>query len=278
MALGLPVPEISVSAWASPSCDFLTGGGFIYPLGTPAGGKGTFGVGGGCKHGSGLGNPPGDYWGHLEYHDHGVPVTIHATKITGYLVDEFFFPDPDKKGRLICGEGTSSLGTPVTFIVRARDVAEPGKNYDEFDIQINSVPPYTTFPTGPHKLGGGNIELHKPNSSNTGVFGGICPGLPGGSGGGGGMFRLTVDKSGNGQLEPQNTVTSVPLGIDCGTDCSESYATGTPVTLTAMSDLGTAISWAGCDTFTDNPAGGTATCMVTMTANRTVTVNFQFAE
>ena len=46
-------------------CDFMTGGGWIIHNGA----KGTFGVGGGCKHGSGVTTP--EYWGHLEYHDHG---------------------------------------------------------------------------------------------------------------------------------------------------------------------------------------------------------------
>src|SRR2546422_7775446 len=43
-------------------CDFMTGGGWIIHSGA----KGTFGVGGGCKHGSGVTTP--EYWGHLEYH------------------------------------------------------------------------------------------------------------------------------------------------------------------------------------------------------------------
>src|SRR5262249_10176354 len=38
-------------------------------------------------------------------------------------------------------------------------------------------------------------------------------------------FTLTVSTRGNGD------VTSVPAGINCGTDCSESYAAGTSVTL-----------------------------------------------
>src|SRR5438552_7157033 len=38
-------------------CDFLTGGGFIYPNGAD---KGNFGVGGGCKKGSGTNGIP--YW------------------------------------------------------------------------------------------------------------------------------------------------------------------------------------------------------------------------
>src|SRR6267142_1793630 len=167
LALGLPHLEISVSAWQHATCDFLTGGGFIYPTGSPMGGKGTFGVAGGCKHSS--------FWGHLEYHDHGIGVKVHGTQITGYMIDTTVFPDPF--ARLICGKGKTDYGD-VTFVVRAKDGGEPGCNKDEFDIQLQlqgAVPFYTTFGTAPHKLGGGNIQLHRPNYSNTGVFGGMCP-------------------------------------------------------------------------------------------------------
>ena len=40
-------------------------------------------------------------------------------------------------------------------------------------------------------------------------------------------FALTVTKSGNGT----GTVTSNPAGMDRGVDCSQSYLSGTPVTL-----------------------------------------------
>ncbi len=126
-------------------CDFMTGGGWIIHSSA----KGTFGVGGGCKHGSGVTTP--EYWGHLEYHDHGTGLNVH-----------------------------------LHFVVRARDAGEPGVN-DEFDLQLRdssgaivySTPDDGTFP---HKLGGGaggggNIQLHKPNPSTTGVFGGSCPAL-----------------------------------------------------------------------------------------------------
>ena len=64
----------------SGKCDFLTGGGFIYPNGTD---KGNFGVGGGCKKGSGSNGVP--YWGHLEYHDHGLDLNVHVIDITAYF-------------------------------------------------------------------------------------------------------------------------------------------------------------------------------------------------
>ena len=74
---------------------------------------------------------------------------------------------------------------------------------------------------------------------------------------------LDVVKAGTGS----GTVSSTPAGIDCGTDCSEVFDEGTEVTLTAVADAGSTVSWSkvGCS--------GTS-CTVSMTENRTVTVTF----
>ena len=73
---------------------------------------------------------------------------------------------------------------------------------------------------------------------------------------------LTVAKSGNG------TVTSSLAGINCGGDCSESYASGAAVTLTATAAAGSTFTgWSGACT-------GTATCTVTMNAAKSVTATF----
>ena len=65
------------------------------------------------------------------------------------------------------------------------------------------------------------------------------------------------------------TVTSVPSGIDCGTDCSETWAGPTPlVTLTATPDPPYRfLGWGG-------PCAGTSTCEVAVDANITVTATF----
>jgi len=76
---------------------------------------------------------------------------------------------------------------------------------------------------------------------------------------------LTVGKTGTGN----GTVTSSPSGINCGSDCSETYSYNTSVTLTASVSSGstfTGWSGAGCS--------GTGTCTVTMTAAASVTANF----
>src|SRR5205823_4140607 len=165
----------SVKAWATlPPCDFLTGGGWIVYNGN----KANFGVGGGCKHGS-------PTWGHLEYIDHGTGLNVHWTSITAYLeIDS----STDAKGRPtgareICGTARTNQFGDVDWVVVARDRGEPGDD-DEFIIRLtqSGVIVYTTEFDSDHTLGGsgpggGNIQLHKPNPSTTGSFGGSCPAL-----------------------------------------------------------------------------------------------------
>src|SRR5206468_7313655 len=63
------------------------------------------------------------------------------------------------------------------------------------------------------------------------------------------------------------TVTSMPTGITCGTDCS-TYASGTAVTLTAAPAAGSVFTgWSGGCT-------GTGSCSVTLTSATTVTATF----
>jgi hypothetical protein len=73
---------------------------------------------------------------------------------------------------------------------------------------------------------------------------------------------LTVAKAGSGT----GVVTSTPGGIDCGTDCIETYGGGTLVTLTAIADADSIFGgWSG------GGCSGTGTCEVTMNADVTVT-------
>ena len=65
------------------------------------------------------------------------------------------------------------------------------------------------------------------------------------------------------------SVASTSSGIDCGTDCSEAYDTGTTVTLTGTPAANsTLVGWSGCDA-----VSGT-TCTVTMNASKVVTAIF----
>ena len=80
-----------------------------------------------------------------------------------------------------------------------------------------------------------------------------------------GTFDLQVTKSGTG------TVTSAPAGINCGIDCSETYASGTSVTLTATPGAGYNFSgWSG-------DCSGTGSCTVTMNSFRSVIATFAAA-
>jgi len=74
-------------------------------------------------------------------------------------------------------------------------------------------------------------------------------------------FDLTVSKTGNGTISAN--------GINCGTDCSESYTANTQVTLTASPDDGyNSVNWTGA-------CIGTETCQVTMNEAKEVTANFE---
>lgn len=75
---------------------------------------------------------------------------------------------------------------------------------------------------------------------------------------------LFVTKTGSGS----GTVTSTPTGINCGVDCSETFAFGTLVTLTANpSGLSDFVGWSGACT-------GTGPCTVTMGGAKNVAANF----
>jgi len=77
-------------------------------------------------------------------------------------------------------------------------------------------------------------------------------------------YALTVSRNGTGA----GTVTSSPAGIDCGGDCSESFGSGTQVTLIATAAGGSAFAgWSGACT-------GNGSCLVTMSAARSVTATF----
>ncbi|MFH1209194.1 MAG: MopE-related protein [archaeon] len=71
-------------------------------------------------------------------------------------------------------------------------------------------------------------------------------------------YTLTVTKTGTG------TVTSSPGGINCGSDCSEAYNSGTSVSLTPTPN---SVTWSGACT-------GTGACSVTMSSAKTVNANF----
>ena len=78
-------------------------------------------------------------------------------------------------------------------------------------------------------------------------------------------FTLTVAKAG--LARDSGNVSSSPQGINCGTDCSESYTIDTVVTLTASPSV-LFTGWSGCDSVSGS------TCTVTMRSARSVNATF----
>ncbi|MBF0388118.1 MAG: cadherin-like domain-containing protein, partial [Candidatus Omnitrophica bacterium] len=79
------------------------------------------------------------------------------------------------------------------------------------------------------------------------------------------MVDLTVTKLGSGE----GTITSVPVGIDCGTTCTASIIKGNAVTMTAAPVLGS--NFAG---WTGGGCSGTGVCSVTMDTAKNILGEF----
>ena len=124
-------------------CDFVTGGGWI--TNTPSGGKGTFGVGGGMRN--------GEFWGHLEYQDHGTGMNVHGTGVTAYTAGS-----SGPTSRHIEGTAEINHQSGFTYVIDVADNGEPGRN-DTFDIQLSNGYMAGGFQSG------GNIQLHTNPSS-----------------------------------------------------------------------------------------------------------------
>jgi len=137
--INCPVPP----GGGAQECGKLTGGGWI--VGTPSGAKGTFAVSGGIRF--------GQFWGHLNYIDHGTGMHVKSTDVTGFATDP---GDPD------CRDITYNVlidGVPGTAAVIACDKGEPGRN-DVFDITLSNGY-HAGGDLGGSRPGGGNIQLHK---------------------------------------------------------------------------------------------------------------------
>jgi hypothetical protein len=123
------------------TCDKLTGGGFI--VGTPSGAHGSFGVSGGIRR--------GEFWGHVNYIDHGTGMHVRSTAVTGYT---------NVGGNTRKIDYTVDInGQAGTCSVLATDNGEPGRN-DRFDITVSNGY-HAAGDLGGSGSGGGNIQLHK---------------------------------------------------------------------------------------------------------------------
>ena len=141
-------------------CDFVTSGGFVL---TDSLSMANFGAHGGCKN--------GQFWGHVNYVDHGgfagrVPYHIDSIQITGYLT-----PVQGSNIRDICGLARTNAAEPqpVMFRVRLVDNGEPGIA-DLFGIRLSNTYDLTPRPLNNGQGGGGNAQLHEPNPSTTAPF------------------------------------------------------------------------------------------------------------
>ena len=82
------------------------------------------------------------------------------------------------------------------------------------------------------------------------------------------QFDLTITRAGAGM----GRVGSSPAGIDCGSDCSETYPVNTVVNLSVQADATSRfVGWAGA-------CAGTGACSVTMSAAQSVTASFDVAQ
>jgi hypothetical protein len=173
-----------------------------------------------------------------------------------------FIPDPGGGGGgtltvIKNGTGTGTVTSTPSGVDCGGDCSEYYSN--------GTVVTLTASPAGGSIFGGwsgacsGTGTCQVTMNSNTTVMASFTPDSGGGGGG-----TLTVIKNGTGS----GTVTSIPSGIDCGADCSESYSSGTVVTLTASPDGGSIFAgWSGA-------CSGTGTCQVTMNSNTTVIASF----
>jgi hypothetical protein len=124
-------------------CGKLTGGGWIL---SSTGAKCSFGVSGGIRR--------GEFWGQLNYIDHGTGMHVKSTAVTD------FRPNPNVPDcRIITYTVTINGVAGFTAVVDAWDRGEPGRD-DFFSIRLSNG--YSAKGTlGGDGHGGGNLQLHK---------------------------------------------------------------------------------------------------------------------
>lgn len=156
-------PVVKAHIVPSP-CDFTTGGGFVI---TDNGNHANFGLVGGCKNGG--------FYGHVNFVDHDTTGFFAGLHVSSDTIDAYLEPAAGSNVRDICGTADTNLFGTVKFRARTEDNGDPtsgGAGVDKFGLKITGVsPPYTgatAVVVSTRLLAGGDIELHKPNPSNTG--------------------------------------------------------------------------------------------------------------
>lgn len=160
LALGLGAPTAAQATFLTPApCDFVTGGGFVFK---DNGMMVNYGIHAGCKHNK--------FWGHINYIDHENQFHLRSVEITGYIRETLSDGTVLVNTRDFCGWAQlNSQEGLVRFRVTVTDNGEPGVN-DTFGISIDGV--HQTWDqrfyiVTDRTVGGGNIQLHKPNPSTT---------------------------------------------------------------------------------------------------------------
>lgn len=160
LAFGIGAPTTAhATSWIPAPCDFVTGGGFVNKDNAE---MANFGIHAGCKN--------GHLWGHVNFVDHETQYHVRSTRITAYLQNSEL-----PNSRDICGFARiNDQEQEVMFRIRVVDNGEPGRT-DTFGIATDNWY-HSTQPRfyrissrmlNDGERGGGNIQLHKGNRSNT---------------------------------------------------------------------------------------------------------------
>ena len=161
LALGVAAPAPALATFTAPTpCDFVTGGGFIFK---DDGQRANYGIHAGCKH--------GEYWGHINYVDHGLGLHIRSTEITLYVRETLADGTVLNNTRDFCGKAivNDDRDNPRWFRVTVTDNGEPGGGVDLFGISLDGMEKYTGtrfYMVTERNTSGGNLQLHKGNRSN----------------------------------------------------------------------------------------------------------------
>ncbi len=164
----------------------------------------------------------------------GIDLIEDSSPVQRWVADNFASPSP------LCL--SSNLSAPLSIPAAAQVNTSPSS-------ALASV----VLPT---------VGLTPHNSTEQALLDAISARLPSSS-----TYTLSVTSAGTGS----GVVSSSPAGISCGADCSEPYASGTVVTLTATPASGSTFAgWSGA-------CSGTAACTVTMNGAASVTATFDTA-
>jgi endoglucanase len=195
----------------------------------------------------------------------------YGSRIRGYIHPPisgsytFWLASDDNGDLLLSTNDNPANATRIAFVDSWTNSREWSKSASQKSAAINLIAGQKYYIEVLHKeaFGGDNVAVawQGPGISQAVIAGTyLSPFVSQG----GTSNALTVARAGTGS----GTITSSPSGINCGSTCSASYASGTSVTLTAAAaSASTFAGWSGA-------CAGTGTCTVSMTAARSVTATF----